>query len=192
MYTHTLHIVNYVFLSRRFVDDESVKSSLHKKAANGFPIKSPKATIATHNAIAGIECIGINPKKKHSSSVKLNVTPSCGNCLYPFVGTTFEESTETLAYALLFVVSTEEEEEEEEEDDISALERAIFVKTSDDGEALDDAPAVSLVQFTDEENNAVVLSCLAINVMVPERDEASACHAAVSYTHLTLPTKRIV
>ena len=66
----------------------------------------------------------------------------------------------------------EEEEEEEEEDDISALERAIFVKTSDDGEALDDAPAVSLVQFTDdaEENNAVVLSCLAINVMVPERD----------------------
>jgi len=62
----------------------------------------------------------------------------------------------------------EEEEEEEEEDDISALERAIFVKTSDDGEALDDAPAVSLVQFTDEENNAVVLSCLAINVMVPE------------------------
>tara|TARA_B110000483_G_C17867343_1_gene416560 strand:- start:50 stop:448 length:399 start_codon:yes stop_codon:yes gene_type:complete len=117
MYTHTLHIVNYVFLSRRFVDDESVKSSLHKKAANGFPIKSPKATIATHNAIAGIECIGINPKKKHSSSVKLNVTPSCGNCLYPFVGTTFEESTETLAYALLFVVSTEEEEEEEEEEE---------------------------------------------------------------------------
>ena len=31
----------------------------------------------------------------------------------------------------------DEEEEEEEEDDISALERAIFVKTSDDGEALD-------------------------------------------------------
>ena len=32
----------------------------------------------------------------------------------------------------------DEEEEEDEEDDISALERAIFVKTSDDGEALDD------------------------------------------------------
>tara|TARA_B100000530_G_scaffold46093_1_gene25853 strand:- start:76 stop:210 length:135 start_codon:yes stop_codon:yes gene_type:complete len=41
--------------------------------------------------------------------------------LYPFVGTTFEESTETLAYALLLVegvvskVDEEEEEEEEEE-----------------------------------------------------------------------------
>ena len=117
-------IINYFFLCR-FVDDDSVfasaKSSLHKNAANGFPIKIPKATIATHNAIAGIECIGINPKKKHSSSVKLNVTPSCGNFLYPFVGTTFEESTETLAYALLLVegvvskVDEEEEEEEEEE-----------------------------------------------------------------------------
>ena len=44
--------------------------------------------------------------------------------------------------------------------------------------------AVSLVQFTDrrkDENNAVVLSCLAINVMVPERDEASACHAVVRF-----------
>jgi hypothetical protein len=96
---------NYFFLSRRFDEDDdddesafdSVKSSLHKNAANGFPIKRPKTTIATHNKIAGIEGIGISPKKKHSSSVKLNVTPSCGNCLYPFVGTTFEESTETLA-----------------------------------------------------------------------------------------------
>ena len=90
----------------------------------------------------------------------------------------------------------EEEEEEEEEDDISALERAIFVKTSDDGEALDDAPAVSLVQFTDdaEENNAVVLSCLAINVMVPERDEASACHAVVRFVreHLENCARKIV
>ena len=90
----------------------------------------------------------------------------------------------------------EEEEEEEEEDDISALERAIFVKTSDDGEALDDAPAVSLVQFTDdaEENNAVVLSCLAINVMVPERDEASACHAVVWFVreHLENCARKIV
>ena len=93
----------------------------------------------------------------------------------------------------------EEEEEEEEEDDISALERAIFVKTSDDGEALDDAspaPAVSLVQFTDdaEENNAVVLSCLAINVMVPERDEASACHAVVRFVreHLENCAQKIV
>jgi len=93
----------------------------------------------------------------------------------------------------------EEEEEEEEEDDISALERAIFVKTSDDGEALDDAspaPAVSLVQFTDdaEENNAVVLSCLAINVMVPERDEASACHAVVRFVreHLKNCAQKIV
>ena len=88
------------------------------------------------------------------------------------------------------------EEEEEEEDDISALERAIFVKTSDDGEALDDAPAVSLVQFTDdaEENNAVVLSCLAINVMVPERDEASACHAVVRFVreHLENCARKIV
>ena len=90
----------------------------------------------------------------------------------------------------------DEEEEEEEEDDISALERAIFVKTSDDGEALDDAPAVSLVQFTDdaEENNAVVLSCLAINVMVPERDEASACHAVVWFVreHLENCARKIV
>ena len=90
----------------------------------------------------------------------------------------------------------DEEEEEEEEDDISALERAIFVKTSDDGEALDDAPAVSLVQFTDdaEENNAVVLSCLAINVMVPERDEASACHAVVRFVreHLENCARKIV
>lgn len=93
----------------------------------------------------------------------------------------------------------EEEEEEEEEDDISALERAIFVKTSDDGEALDDAPAapaVSLVQFTDDadENNAVVLSCLAINVMVPERDEASACHAVVRFVreHLENCARKIV
>ena len=93
----------------------------------------------------------------------------------------------------------EEEEEEEEEDDISALERAIFVKTSDDGEALDDAspaPAVSLVQFTDdaEENNAVVLSCLAINVMVPERDEAIACHAVVRFVreHLENCARKIV
>ena len=88
----------------------------------------------------------------------------------------------------------DEEEEEEEEDDISALERAIFVKTSDDGEALDDAPAVSLVQFTDEENNAVVLSCLAINVMVPERDEASACHAVVRFVreHLENCAREIV
>jgi len=96
-------------------------------------------------------------------------------------------------------LETEEEEEEEEEDDISALERAIFVKTSDDGEALDDAspaPAVSLVQFTDdaEENNAVVLSCLAINVMVPERDEASACHAVVRFVreHLENCAQKIV
>lgn len=90
----------------------------------------------------------------------------------------------------------DEEEEEDEEDDISALERAIFVKTSDDGEALDDAPAVSLVQFTDdaEENNAVVLSCLAINVMVPERDEASACHAVVRFVreHLENCARKIV
>ena len=90
----------------------------------------------------------------------------------------------------------ETEEEEEEEDDISALERAIFVKTSDDGEALDDAPAVSLVQFTDdaEENNAVVLSCLAINVMVPERDEAIACHAVVRFVreHLENCARKIV
>ena len=93
----------------------------------------------------------------------------------------------------------DEEEEEEEEDDISALERAIFVKTSDDGEALDDAspaPAVSLVQFTDDadENNAVVLSCLAINVMVPERDEASACHAVVRFVreHLENCARKIV
>jgi len=90
----------------------------------------------------------------------------------------------------------DEEEEEDEEDDISALERAIFVKTSDDGEALDDAPAVSLVQFTDdaEENNAVVLSCLAINVMVPERDEASACLAVVRFVreHLENCARKIV
>ena len=90
----------------------------------------------------------------------------------------------------------DEEEEEDEEDDISALERAIFVKTSDDGEALDDAPAVSLVQFTDdaEENNAVVLSCLAINVMVPERDEATACHAVVRFVreHLENCARKIV
>ncbi|CAL6377192.1 unnamed protein product [Bathycoccus prasinos] len=93
-------------------------------------------------------------------------------------------------------LEADEEEEEEEEDDISALERAIFVKTSDDGEALDDAPAVSLVQFTDdaEENNAVVLSCLAINVMVPERDEASACHAVVWFVreHLENCARKIV
>ena len=93
-------------------------------------------------------------------------------------------------------LEADEEEEEEEEDDISALERAIFVKTSDDGEALDDAPAVSLVQFTDdaEENNAVVLSCLAINVMVPERDEASACHAVVRFVreHLENCARKIV
>ena len=70
------------------------------------------------------------------------------------------------------------------------------MKTSDDGEALDDAPAVSLVQFTDdaEENNAVVLSCLAINVMVPERDEASACHAVVRFVreHLENCARKIV
>jgi len=93
-------------------------------------------------------------------------------------------------------LEADEEEEEEEEDDISALERAIFVKTSDDGEALDDAPAVSLVQFTDdaEENNAVVLSCLAINVMVPERDEAIACHAVVRFVreHLENCARKIV
>ena len=93
-------------------------------------------------------------------------------------------------------LEADEEEEEEEEDDISALERAIFVKTSDDGEALDDAPAVSLVQFTDdaEENNAVVLSCLAINVMVPERDEASVCHAVVWFVreHLENCARKIV
>ena len=93
-------------------------------------------------------------------------------------------------------LEADEEEEEEEEDDISALERAIFVKTSDDGEALDDAPAVSLVQFTDdaEENNAVVLSCLAINVMVPERDEASVCHAVVRFVreHLENCARKIV
>ena len=93
-------------------------------------------------------------------------------------------------------LEADEEEEEEEEDDISALERAIFVRTSDDGEALDEAPAVSLVQCTDdaEENNAVVLSCLAINVMVPERDEASACHAVVWFVreHLENCARKIV
>ena len=58
------------------------------------------------------------------------------------------------------------------------------------------SPAVSLVQFTDdaEENNAVVLSCLAINgVMVPERDEASACHAVVRFVreHLKIALGRL-
>ena len=68
------------------------------------------------------------------------------------------------------------------------------MKTSDDGERLVLPPAVSLVQFTDEENNAVVLSCLAINVMVPERDEASVCHAVVRFVreHLENCARKIV
>ena len=92
----------------------------------------------------------------------------------------------------------EEEEDaarEEDEDDISALERAIFVKTSDDGDFSSFAPTASLVQFTDPKaNNAVVLSCLAINVMVPEIDEASVCYAVVRFVreHLESCVEKIV
>ena len=92
----------------------------------------------------------------------------------------------------------EEEEDaarEEDEDDISALERAIFVKTSDDGDFSSFAPTASLVQFTDPNaNNAVVLSCLVINVMVPEIDEASVCYAVVRFVreHLESCVEKIV
>ena len=92
----------------------------------------------------------------------------------------------------------EEEEDaarEEDEDDISALERPIFVKTSDGGDFSSFAPTASLVQFTDPNaNNAVVLSCLAINVMVPEIDEASVCYAVVRFVreHLESCVEKIV
>ena len=82
---------------------------------------------------------------------------------------------------------------EEDEDDISALERAIFVKTNDDGDDCSSSP-VSLVQFVDARANAIVLSCLAINVMVPERDEASVCNAVVKFVreHLSSCCEKIV
>ena len=82
---------------------------------------------------------------------------------------------------------------EEDEDDISALERAIFVKTNNDGDDCSSSP-VSLVQFIDARANAIVLSCLAINVMVPERDEASVCNAVVKFVreHLSSCCEKIV
>ena len=82
---------------------------------------------------------------------------------------------------------------EEDEDDISALERAIFVKTNDDGDDCSSSP-VSLVQFVDARTNVIVLSCLAINVMVPERDEASVCNAVVKFVreHLSSCCEKIV
>ena len=82
---------------------------------------------------------------------------------------------------------------EEDEDDISALERAIFVKTNNDGVDCSSSP-VSLVQFIDARANAIVLSCLAINVMVPERDEASVCNAVVKFVreHLSSCCEKIV
>ena len=82
---------------------------------------------------------------------------------------------------------------EEDEDDISALERAIFVKTNDDDDDCSSSP-VSLVQFIDARANAIVLSCLAINVMVPERDEASVCNAVVKFVreHLSSCCEKIV
>lgn len=84
---------------------------------------------------------------------------------------------------------------EEDEDDISALERAIFVKTNDDDDDDDfSSSPVSLVQFIDARANAIVLSCLAINVMVPERDEASVCNAVVKFVreHLSSCCEKIV
>ena len=82
---------------------------------------------------------------------------------------------------------------EEDEDDISALERAIFVKTNNDGDDCSSSP-VSLVQFVDARTNVIVLSCLAINVMVPERDEAGVCNAVVKFVreHLSSCCEKIV